>query len=69
MRWSMHLVILYRKVSRYSFQKLVQDRFIVSVILFKKQFIIMFLEPIIFCLSRIQFDQKRVNFEFQDLGQ
>lgn len=36
MRWSMHLVISYRKVLRYSFQKPVQDRFILSVILFKK---------------------------------
>lgn len=29
----------------------------------------MFLESIVFRLSRIQFEQKKVNFEFQDLGQ
>lgn len=69
MRWLIHLVISYREVSRYSFQKPVKDRFIVSDILFKKQFIIMFLEPIVFRLSRIQLDQKKFNFEFQNLGQ
>lgn len=68
-RWPIHLVISYREVSRYSFQKPVKDRFIVSDILFKKQFIIMFLEPIVFRLSRIQLEQKKFNFEFQNLGQ